>query len=288
MSFVGKAIGSITGSNKQAKAAQQAANTQADATKYASDLQQKQYEQTRNDLMPYATAGRNALSQLTGFDPQSYQGGSFSFNGTSNPGYSSEQYQASTPYQTSEFNFEESPSYQFRKQQGMDGIQSQAAAGGNLLSGSTLKALNNYNSNLASQEYDNAFNQYQTDENRRFGQYATTENQNFNRYLNQEQLNQGQHQQAFNNWQSQDNNAYSRYMTDQNNQYNRLNNLVGMGQNASAGIGNMGAQTAQSIANNTMAGANATAAGQIAKGNSTANNFQQLLGLGGMAAGMFI
>lgn len=288
MSFVGKAIGSITGSNKQAKAATQAAQTQADATDRASQIQKEMYDQTRKDLSPYTQAGTNALSQLTGFNPQSFQGSGFNYNGSSNPAYSSQQFAAADPYQASEFKFEESPSYQFRKQQGMDGIQSQAATGGGLLSGATLKALNNYNSNLASQEYDNAFNQYQTDENRRFNQYNTTESQRYNQYLGQEQLNQGQHQQAFNNWQSQDNNAYNRYMTDQNNQYNRLYNLVGIGQNSAAQVGNAGMQTGQAVANNTMAGANATAAGQVAAGNKTANNFNSLLGAAGTIGGLFI
>lgn len=83
-------------------------------------------------------------------------------------------------------------------------------------------------------------------------------------------------------------NAYSRFNADQSNQYNRLSNLVGMGQGAAAGVGNAGMQTGQAMANNAMSGANAQAAGTIAKGNTTANNFQSMLGLGSMAAGLFI
>ena len=66
MSFVGDAIGSITGANKQAKAAQQAANTQAAAADRASQVQWDMYDQTRADLMPYADAGKTALDQLMG------------------------------------------------------------------------------------------------------------------------------------------------------------------------------------------------------------------------------
>ncbi|WP_151805375.1 DNA transfer protein p32 [Acinetobacter junii] len=254
MSFVGKAIGSLTGANKQAKAAEKAAKTQAQSADKATQVQKEMYDQTRKDFDPFRQAGTNALSQMVGFNPGTYQGSQFNFNGTSNPNYSS-----------AEFNFEESPSYQFRKEQGMDGIQSQAAAGGGLLSGATLKALNNYNSNLASQEYDNSYNQY----------------------LQGEQLKQGQHQQAFNNWQSMDNNNYSRFMTDQNNRYGRLADLVGIGQNAAAQQGQAGLSTGQAIANNTMAGANATAAGQIAAGNKTANNFGALLGVGNMVSNFY-
>lgn len=83
-------------------------------------------------------------------------------------------------------------------------------------------------------------------------------------------------------------NAYSRFNADQSNQYNRLSNLVGMGQSAAAGVGNAGMQTGQAMANNAMSGANAQAAGTIAKGNTTSSNFQNLLGVGSMAAGLFI
>lgn len=77
-------------------------------------------------------------------------------------------------------------------------------------------------------------------------------------------------------------NAYNRFNADQSNQYNRLSNLVGVGQNAAAGVGNAGAQTAQSVANNAMLGANASAAGQIGAANSLSN---MIGGLGSAAIG---
>lgn len=83
-------------------------------------------------------------------------------------------------------------------------------------------------------------------------------------------------------------NAYNRFNADQTNQYNRLSNLVGLGQNAAAQQGNAGMQTAQAVASNTMAGANAQAAGTIAAGNRTANNFSSLVGAAGAIGGMFI
>lgn len=259
---MGSVIGGVLGyssSKKQAKAAENAANTQAESTRYASDMQKKMFDEVRADQKPYMQAGASAIGKMAGFNPSAYQGSAFNYNGSSNPYYSS-----------GDFEFNESPSYQFRRQQGMDGIQSSAAAQGGLLSGSTLKALNNYNSNLASQEYGNAYNQY----------------------LQGEQLKQGQHQQAFQNWQSQDNNAYNRYMTDQNNQYNRLKDLVGIGQNAAAGVGNAGMQTAQAVANNTMAGVGARADGMINSANARAQGTQAIGeaigGLGRLVGGMFI
>lgn len=209
-----KVIGAITGSNSQAKAAKSAANQQYQASKEATQVQKDMYDQTRKDLMPYADAGKNSLSQLMGqMGPNGY------FNQT---------YTGQDIY--------DDPSYQFRLQQGQDSIQSGAAAQGGLLSGATQKALLNYGQDAASQEYGN---------------------------------------------------AYNRFNADQTNQYNRLSNLVGLGQNAAAQQGNAGMQTAQAVASNTMAGANAQAAGTIAAGNRTANNFSSLLGVGNMVSGFF-
>ena len=303
---MGSVIGGVLGyssSKKQAKATENAANTQAASTRYASDMQKKMFDEVRADQKPYMQAGANAIGRLAGFNPSAYQGSGFNYNGSSSP-YSSSLPDANVhsnydgpKYNVGQFNFEESPGYQFRKQQGMDGIQSSAAASGGLLSGATLKALNNHNSNLASQEYSNAHSQYlqneglnQTAAQLGLNQYATEsglQQNNFNNAITADQIRAGQHQQAFNNWQSQDNNAYSRYMTDQNNQYNRLNNLVGIGQNAAAGVGNAGMQTAQAVANNTMAGANAQAAGTIGAANARAQGTQALGGaLGGLIGGI--
>lgn len=49
------------------------------------------------------------------------------------------------------------PSYRFRLNQGLDAVNRLAAARGKGLSGQTLKALNDYAQNFASQEYDRAY-----------------------------------------------------------------------------------------------------------------------------------
>ena len=293
--MIGSAVVGAAGSAYSSKKAGKAAKTQAASADYASDMQKKMFDEVRADQKPYMQAGASAIGKMAGFNPSSYEGGGFNFNGSNNIGYSSQNLPSANQhsnydgpeYGVGRFNFEESPSYQFRKQQGMDGIQSSAAAQGGLLSGSTLKALNNYNSNLASQEYGNAHNQYlqneglrQTEAQMGLNKYATEaglQQQNFNNSLALENLLGSQYQQAFQNWQSQDNNAYNRYMTDQNNQYNRFKDLAGIGQSAAAGVGNAGLQTAQAVANNTMAGANAQAAGQVASAN-TWNNYANQLG----------
>jgi hypothetical protein len=54
--------------------------------------------------------------------------------------------------------FSASPDYAFRKSEGMQGIGNSFAARGGAASGNALKALNEFNSNLASSEYGNWFN----------------------------------------------------------------------------------------------------------------------------------
>lgn len=132
---MGSVIGGVLGyssSKKQAKAAENAANTQAASTRYASDMQKKMFDEVRADQKPYMQAGTQALSGLMGL--------------TGLGGADTAQL------------LRQDPSYQFRLNQGLDNVQSSAAAQGGLLSGSTLKALNNYAQDYASQEYGNAYN----------------------------------------------------------------------------------------------------------------------------------
>lgn len=57
--------------------------------------------------------------------------------------------------------FQADPGYAFRQSEGMKALDRSAAARGNLLSGSTLKGIQRFGQDLASQEYSNAFNRYQ-------------------------------------------------------------------------------------------------------------------------------
>lgn len=55
------------------------------------------------------------------------------------------------------------PSYQFRKQEGIDALDASAASRGSLLSGAQDKAVTEYGQNLASEEYSNAYNRSLSD-----------------------------------------------------------------------------------------------------------------------------
>jgi len=58
--------------------------------------------------------------------------------------------------------FNQDPGYQFRLDEGQKAIERSAAARGGLQSGSALKAAARYGQDMGSQEYQNAFNRYQT------------------------------------------------------------------------------------------------------------------------------
>ena len=140
----------VAGSMYSSKQAGKAAKTQANSADRASQIQQENFEQTRKDLMPYKQAGDTSLSQLMGqMTPDGY------FNQT---------YTGQDIYSD--------PSYQFRLQQGQDAIQSSAAAQGGLLSGATLKALQNYGQESASQEYSNSYNRFNADQTNRYNRLS--------------------------------------------------------------------------------------------------------------------
>jgi hypothetical protein len=69
--------------------------------------------------------------------------------------------------------FTQDPGYAFRLSEGMKALDRTAAARGGLLSGATLKGAQRFNQDLASQEYQNAFNRYNTDYNMRLGPLQT-------------------------------------------------------------------------------------------------------------------
>jgi hypothetical protein len=67
-----------------------------------------------------------------------------------------QQSQQATPGDFS--NFIKSPDYEFRRSEGMRGTERSAAARGGAFGGNALRALSEFNSNLASSEYGNYFN----------------------------------------------------------------------------------------------------------------------------------
>ena len=63
--------------------------------------------------------------------------------------------------------FQQDPGYAFRQSEGMKALERSASARGGLLSGSALKGIQRFGQDLASQEYQNAFNRYQIERSAR-------------------------------------------------------------------------------------------------------------------------
>ena len=126
-----------------------AAQTQADAARYAADLQYKIFQEQKGLQEPYRQAGLTAQNQLLTYLglPGGTQGADY---GKWNRPFGMSQFQAD-------------PGYAFRLSEGMKALEASRAKAGGLLSGATGKALTRYGQEMGSQEYGNAFNRYQTE-----------------------------------------------------------------------------------------------------------------------------
>lgn len=198
------ALGSVFGSNKQAKAAKQAAQ-----------MQMKMFERLLEQQSPFVQGGYGANTRLLellgiappGSSPKSYeewlrenpidQGTKVSL-----PGYTKilrdpnateaarkaqyEQYVSGfspyekpadfgsllQPFDSDTFERYKDPGYDFRLQQGQQALLNSASAGSGALSGAALKDLLSFNQDLAATEYSNAFNRYQTQQGNIFQRLA--------------------------------------------------------------------------------------------------------------------
>ena len=123
--------------SKQLKAADRAADTSAAVSREAIDLQRQMYYEGVARQQPWLQAGQIALNKLV---PEA----------TNYQNFGMEQ-------------FKQDPGYAFRMSEGMKALENSAAARGGLLSGATMKGIQRYGQDMASQEYMNAFNRYQVE-----------------------------------------------------------------------------------------------------------------------------
>ena len=136
--------GSIVGGLMGSKAAKSAARTQAASADYAAQLQQEQFDKQIELQAPFREAGLTAQNKLL-----DYMGLSPNAGGKYARDFSMADYQAD-------------PGYAFRLSEGMKGLNATAAARGGLISGNALRAATQYGQEMGSQEYQNAYNRYQT------------------------------------------------------------------------------------------------------------------------------
>ena len=152
MSFITAAMigagGALLGGVIASSGAKSAASTQADAANRAADIQKQMFDLQQAGQEPYRQAGltgQNRLMELLGL------GGN---TGAAGYGKYAQDFGMS--------DFQADPGYAFRLSQGQQALDRSAAARGGLISGGALKAATRYGQDMGSQEYQNAFNRYQT------------------------------------------------------------------------------------------------------------------------------
>lgn len=241
-------LGQYLASRQQMKAADKAVGTVQDYYKQGLGYQQ-----------PYYQAGQTGLNQLLA--GQGYD--------TAVPTY--DPGQVPGPYQAEQFNFQADPSYAFRRQEGIAAGQAGAAGAGTGLSGATLKALARYGSNLASQEYGNAFDRYMRGRGQGLSEYQT---------------NLGRAQDIRDTGWGAQKDIYKMGSEQAMNRYNRAAGLAGLGEAAASRMGTMATGLGENLANIYGQKGNAQAAGTSGAWGSAGG---ALSGIGqGLAMGQYL
>ena len=215
--IIGSAVlGGISSAN-QASAATDAAQIQANAATAGQQLQQQNFQNLSPNFTPYMQTGAAGLAGLNAAMPSLTQ--------------MPESYK---PFTAADLQSNLAPNYQFMLNQGL-GAQSQAlnvGGGGSNINTANTKFAEDYASNA----YQNALTNYQTQQAQQFSQDQTA----------------------------------------QSNIFNRLSSVAGIGQNAIAGLSNLSSGTATNITNLGVGGAQATAAGVVGAANAQASGLSGL------------
>jgi hypothetical protein len=120
--------GSVISGALGASSSRSASRSQERATQMATEEQRRQFDLSRQDMMPWLNSGRNALGQLDDLA----RGDTSSF--FTDPGYN------------------------FARTEGMRGIERSAAARGGATGGNALRALTQFNQGMASQQFGDFYN----------------------------------------------------------------------------------------------------------------------------------
>jgi len=117
-------------SSKASSAQESAAQSAAASSDKSLQAQLEMFYQQREDLEPWRDAGTKSVNKLLEMQ------------------------------ETGPGEFEASPGYQFRLEEGQKALERSAAAKGTLLSGGTLKAATRYGQDYATNDYDNFLRRY--------------------------------------------------------------------------------------------------------------------------------
>lgn len=148
-SMAGAGLSGFLGGN----AAKDAADTQAKAQQYATNTQLNMFQDTQTHLRPYRQAGENAIGDI--------MGGLGLPGGTTN-GVTGGQF--THQFGAEDLNANMAPGYQFALDQGNRATTNLANVSGGAFSGNTLKAISDYNIGTAQQGYQQAFENYNTNQ----------------------------------------------------------------------------------------------------------------------------
>lgn len=146
----------VLGAGASIYSANQASNAQQQAAQQSAAQQQAMFDKQVALQEPFRQGGmtaQNQLMTLLGLNPGADSGVTVNPNDPNFGKYAKDFSMA---------DYQADPGYAFRLSEGMKGLQNSAAAKGLLSSGSTLKGITDYSQGMASQEYGNAYNRYQT------------------------------------------------------------------------------------------------------------------------------
>lgn len=195
----------------QSEAANNAAALQRQTAQEQLALQERIYNEGVARQQPWLGAGTNALARM--------QGGEYALPGAF----------------TGQVDLNQDPGYQFRLSEGMKGLERSAAARGGLLSGATLKGVQRYGQDMASQEYQNAY---------------------------------GRAMDVYNSKVNQSNTGYNRLASLAGVGQTTANTLGQAGQNYASQAGNTMGQMASSVGDAMTSGAAARASGYVGQTNA--------------------
>ena len=128
---------SLAGSIFGGLSSKSAANTAASAANRATDTQLQMFNTINEQQAPWRQAGQNALNTIARLQPQF-------------------QHQ----FNAADLKTNLAPNYNFQLQQGLGAVRNAANLESGLVSGNTLKGINDYAQNFAGNAYQNAFNNY--------------------------------------------------------------------------------------------------------------------------------
>lgn len=215
-------VGSVVAGGEQARAAKSAAQLQAEEQDKALAFQRDVWNTQQKEEAPYLAAGGGAISTLSRLLSTPGEGLLTPWTG---------EFKAPTAAEA-----EATPGFQFQLNEGIKGLDLSAAARGNLLTGGTLKGIEQFGQGLASTNYQNVF------------------------------------ENAMRQYQS----AFQTFETNQANSYSRLAGLAQGGQQAVQALGGEGSRAASNISNTYLTGGAQIGQDIMGAGAATASGYAGL------------